>query len=173
MCTKKASLNRGGRQTNKMGRKKSSKKGTKTEKRTRWSTIKPDGWEKLTRGRRSISRLWKHQLKYPSCYFIAAEWWWQSEWLGGINNSRWRQRGQTNAFPLGGWSLKPAPSASWEAGQNHTARLMRDNEGQGGRSLVLSCNNSLDKQRQGWPYVASHILFPLSPPSPTLLLRFF
>ena len=35
------------------------------------------------------------------------------------------------AFPLGGWSLKPAPSTSWEVSQNCTTRLMRDDEEQG------------------------------------------
>lgn len=48
-----------------------------------------------------------------------------TDWSAGINNSRWRLRGQTNAFPLGGWSLKPVLAASWDVSQNRTVRLMR------------------------------------------------
>lgn len=63
---------------------------------------------------------------FPSLFY--SSWKMATKWNGGVNNSRWRLRRQTNAFLLGGWSLKPAPSRSWDAGQNHTAGLMRDGE---------------------------------------------
>lgn len=100
----------------------------------------------------------------PSLFY--SSWKMVTEGSGGINNSRWRPRGQTNPFPRGGWSLKPAPSTSWEAGQNHTARLTRDDEEQGSRASAVTTpwiNNAKVGHMQ--PHTSCP-LFPRPPPPP-------
>lgn len=128
------------KQKNKKGRysKMQVDRETKAEEMTRWSATIPwektAWWEKWARNsppRAIINfKALKTSIKiFPSSFY--SSWMMVKEWSGGINNSRWRPGGQTNASPQGGWSLKPAHSTSWEAGQNHTARLMRDDEEQG------------------------------------------
>lgn len=87
--------------------------------------VKTDWWRKWVWYRQGdcwISQPWKRKV-FPSVFY--SNWKTATDWSAGINNSRWRLSEQTNAFPLGGWSLKPVLAASWEVGQNRTVRLMR------------------------------------------------